>query len=371
MIKYCGQMASPVPESLADQIQWDISRNVKVTDRPNLTFEDLPSNVQALLGTPEQGFESGPGPSPSFESGPMPRFKPDNSEICTDPEWREYWSRQGVMDAVCDTSTVLADILRKLRVSVTGGHAALQECRDVRDLVVALYNDRVLLIRTIRDYQTEQIRLRNKIERLTLYLKEVAREIQTSFPAEVLRKRGLTTTDTWTHAQWVSLFPQLHISVRRIITELAECNARLHGADGGPELDFSGLEAELNRVTLEMQRAQQTAEDADRRLAAARRVISALVKQAASMGYSLRAIDQSIDPDSDEAGVRAFAEGVKRYEFSAPDVPAAVGPFDPTASAAAVDNIRTRVGQLEAECRGAACKSHDERYPFPKLDEWG
>ena len=343
--------ARPVPESVAEQLEWPVADNVTVNDRPHITFDQLPKNVRTLLSGRRRSRVATKGTKAAYETGTMQRFDKDTSSICADPEWREYWTRQGVLDSVCDTSNVLADILRRLRVSVENGHAVLDECNDARELVVSLYNDRVLLIRTIRDYQQERIRLLKRIEELTLYLKEVAREIQGSFPADMLRQRGLNKTDNWTHEQWMALFPVLHISVRKIIVELAECNARLNDS-AGADPDFESLVAKLQRLSVEVTRAQRKASVAEQRLDTARDIIGALVKQTAAMGYSIRAIDQAFDEESNEEGVRAFIEGVKRYDFAAQDVPDAVEPFDAAALQEAVENARSRVERLRAECKG-------------------
>ena len=129
------------PTLPSEQLRWNVLEHAH--NPTDVAFEALPPETLALFEPrgaaaggaaavrwPEgeqlpPGHEAIGGP---YQQGPMPRFAGDASEICTAPEWREYWSRQGVLDAVCDTAQTMADTMRRLRVPLGQGRAAL----DVR-----------------------------------------------------------------------------------------------------------------------------------------------------------------------------------------------------------------------------------------------
>lgn len=364
------------PTLPSEQLRWNVLEHAH--NPTDVAFEALPPETLALFEPrgaaaggeaavrwPEgeqlpPGHEAIGGP---YQQGPMPRFAGDASEICTDPEWREYWSRQGVLDAVCDTAQTMADTMRRLRVPLGQGRAALDDCGRLRPLVVQLYNEKLTLLRSLRVCETERARLRRRVAEITLHLRDVAREIQRAYPADVLRRRGLSVTDEWTHEQWVALYPQLHVSVRRIIDELSECNARLNG-DAGLDDEVAALKVRLHQLEGEVLGLRAHMADATARLDQAREIVGRLVRHAAAMGYSLKQIDAAVSPDADEDGVRAFVEGLQRYEFSAPAMPADGDAVD-------VETVAAQMHQVEADMDALRRPTqHAERYPFPVLDEW-
>ena len=337
-----------------------------------ITFEQLPPEVLALFEPTEARQASSPrwpqGEEPEdptidkpYQEGPMPHFEPNKSEICTDPEWRLYWERQGTLEAICNTPQLHADVLRRLRAAVEPGHGALDECTRLKPLIVRLYNEKVSLLRSLESITQERDKLKAQVEDLSAQLRAIANEIQQSFPAQ--DRRGLSPTGDWTLEQWESLYPHLPKSVQRIVAELAKCNADLKGSDG-IDTEIQTLKARLIELNPAIADLKGKLGDANKRLAEARGVIAALVQQAAAMGFSMKQINDAFGSEQfNERGIRAFIEGVHRYEFAPAEADSA--PDDGTADAIIgnIEEIRSRMDNLRQR-DGVA------HHPFPNQDEW-
>ena len=361
-------MSREVPQRQSEQLSWDVLAHIP--DPASVEFDALPEATRELFaprapraaGIRWPDGEAIGGPS---QSGPMPRFAPDDSEICTDPEWREYWTRQGVLDAVCDTSQQLADVLRRLRVPVSEGHAALDDCGRLKPLIVRLYNEKLTLMRSLRVCEKDRAFLQQRVVQLTLHLRQVAREIQRAYPAEVIRRRGLSRNRRVDARTVVAALPGAAPGRSPHRDELSECNARL-GSRGGIDDEIAALKVRIRDLQAQLSDLRLHFTDATQRLSQARAIIAKLVAHAAAMGYSLKQIDASVSPDADnEKSVRAFIEGVKRFEFSAGQVPEELEEVDLQGITAGMEVLAEDMEKLKGSLR-----NDTERYPFPVIDEW-
>lgn len=351
-----------VPDELPEQLTWNVGTHVPVPQQPNVQFEDLPEEVKGWFKPSLTTGVSGE------EQGPLPQFSDDKSIICTHPEWRAYWKRQGVFDSVCQTSTKLADILRKLRTSLASSNAQLCHCKALKKRITELYDEKATMARAIREYQHEQVRLRERVRLLEKHLQDVVNEIQKSYPRDDSLNRGLSGDIPMEQVRLI--YPHLFESVRKIVNELNKCNAQLNGINGSPGIDseIETLKLKLDGVAAKVRVLTDDLEDANRKLAQANDIISRLVKLASSMGYSLNAIDESVQRDGDETSVREFLDGVKRYKFEAPLPPSKIEPVSFGALGARMDDIKKEMQVVKDKCKGTTVKG--DFYPFKPTDAW-
>ncbi len=343
------------PTLLSAKLSWPVTKVSIPTPNPepDITFEMLPADVRNMFNN--DAFPDTNKLYGSTNSG-------DSSIICTDPDWIEYWQRQGTYNQICQTEDSLLAVLQKLYKTIN----PLQcDCEVIKKHVVQLYAEKSRLLESIREHAILSERLKQRVVSLETALRNIGRQIQRSYPVDILRKRGLSSVDDFTWLQWERLYPELDSSVQKIITELRECNLQLHGPKNiDSEIDL--LKSNLETVRVKSMHYDEKYNELRVKLHKAGDVIKALVNQLLEKGYSVRAIDKYLDPNGN-ASVEELFNNPARYKFEAVPANTSAPYLDQEQLRKNMDSIAAEMETLKTKTR---IPGQEYKDPFPIQDKW-
>ena len=323
------------------------------TPEPEITFDMLPMEVQNMFNTVEDIV---------LDNTLLGPTTADNSIICTDPEWTQYWKRQGTFNQICKTEDSLLAVLTKLYKTANPLRC---DCEAIKKHIVQLYSEKSRLLAVIREYTIVSERLKQRVIYLESVLRNTSRQIQKAYPVDFFKERGLSPVNNFTWTQWERLYPELHNSVQKIITELRECNAQLHGPKN-IDLEIDVLKTNLEAVRLQSHYYDSKYDELRGKLHKAGDVIKALVNQLLEKGYSIRAIDKYLDPQGNDS-IQELFNNPTRYTFEAVPADTSASYLDQEALRKNMDVIAAEMETLKDKARVPGQQYRD---PFPVKDEW-
>jgi uncharacterized coiled-coil protein SlyX len=370
--------AAALPVNRLAQLRAQLRRLIpEGGNTPLPTFTDLPPETQALFQV------TGSVDDAVAPTGPLQYRTPDQSILCTHPEWRTYWHRQGLLPQLCETAQAVGETLRKLRPTYAQAYAQLCRCKELKRLVVELYGDRMHALRAVASLRRDHAAAVEEARALHTHLRNIAHEIQDAYPLapDVQgRLRGLSTTEHFSIKAWQDLMPHLPESVNKVIAALARCNARLRGHQA--ITTPTGLEtrlatAQMRLAVLEAHTSEQSTAlaEANRRLTIARGIMKELVHQATAMGYSLQRVAHEANAESPAALNDLLHSDGQQFVFNAPappqDVVAAVS--GPTLVHAAIHEVQTLLSEVVphgGDNRRPSSRPINSVHPFPIPNAW-